>query len=258
MGITVYPAPVPKSPSLEIPAGNVPGKSSVNKFGNNGSLATSATETIWDGSNAYTFPTSASITDIRQATDQLDNRGASIEIQGLDTDWALVTQTVALDATNTTTEVDLTTALRRVFRMKVLDAEPLDADVWVGATGMSASTANGIIQTTNNQTLMAIYTIPAGKTGYMSSYWGTLNKDSGGGNPSVVVKMWEVDNTNGYAPQLKHIKGLDSGATSEFYHLFAPSRKILEKTDVYLNASNLSGTSTADVSAGFDIILVDN
>jgi len=240
---------------LEIAAGRVPGSSAWNKFGNNGDLATSATETVWDGSNAYTFPATADITHLRQAVDQSTMRGETIEIQGLDTDYALTVQEVVLDAANTTTAVALGKALRRVFRMKALSAVVTTQNVELRNVG--GGTTYALIQAGNNQTLMAVFTVPADTNGYMTEYYATLNKDAGGGDPDVVIKMWFRDNANGYAPQIKHVQGLDSGATSHFDHHFNPYYKITEKTDIYLNATNLSGSATADVSAGFDLILED-
>ena len=243
---------------IDAPAGNIAGVSTINKFGQNPTMATSATETVWDGSTLYSFPTSATITHLRQATDEVaTDANATIEIQGLDTNYALTVQTKDLNGADTTTEVELDTPLRRVFRMKVLENISIAAPVWVGATGMAAGTAKGVIQTGNNQTLMAIYTVPAGKTAYITNYYASLNKDSGGGDPDVVVKMWNQDNTNGYAPQIKHLLGLDSDATSKFTHYFDPYYKVTEKTDIYLTCTNLSGSATADVSGGFDLYLVD-
>ena len=142
--------------------------------------------------------------------------------------------------------------------MKVLDASSADQNIWVGATGMAAATAKGIITAGNNQTLMAIYTVPANKTAYITNYYASLNKDSGGGDPDVVIKMWHIDNTNGYAKQIKHVLGIDSDATSQFSHFFDPYYKVTAKTDVYLDCTNLSATATADVSGGFDLYLVDD
>ena len=244
---------------FDVSAGFIDGYSGVNKFGNNATLATSSTETVWDGSTAgtYSFPTTASITHIRSAVDSVITQGVVVEVQGLDTNWDLVVQEITLDGTNSTTEVILTTALRRVFRMKALDDTTLDQDIWVGATGVAAATAKAIITTGNNQTLMAVYTVPAGFTAYMTHYYGSINKDSGGGDPDVVMRLWVQDNDNGYAPQIKHVIGLDEGATSYMQHRFMPYFRVNEKNDIYINCSNLSGTATADVSAGFDLILIE-
>ena len=48
--------------NLDAAAGRIPGVSAVNKFGNNPTLATSTTETVWGGSSLYTFPATADIT----------------------------------------------------------------------------------------------------------------------------------------------------------------------------------------------------
>ena len=183
-------------------------------------------------------------------------RGEIIEVQGLDTNYVLTVQNVTLDAANTTTPVELVTPLRRVFRMKALSAIVTTQNVELRNVG--GGTTYGLITAGDNQTLMAIYTVPAGKTAYIVHYYASLNKDSGGGSPDVVIKMWHKDNANGYAPQIKHIMGLDADATSQFYHKFEPYHKVTEKTDIYLNCTNLSGAATADVSAGFDLVLVDN
>ena len=241
---------------LEVAKGKINKHAPINKFGNNPTLATSSTETIWDGSNIYTFPTTVDITHIRQAVDQAAMQGETIEVQGLDIDYVLTVQTVDLDGSNTTTPVALGTALRRVFRMKVLSSVVTDQDVELRNVGGGITYA--IIMAGNNQTLMAIYTVPAGKTFYMDNYWASLNKDSGGGDPDTVIQMWNKDNATGYAPQLKHKKGLDADGTSAWPHRFKPPLEMTEKVDVYLTVSNLSGSATADVSAGFDGVLVDD
>jgi len=254
MGLSVYTSPAQSDFGLEVAKGNVPGHSPINKFGNNGALATSTTETIWDGSNVYTFPATADITHLRQAVDQVTMRGETIEVQGLDTNYALTVQTAVLDASDSTTAVALTTALRRVFRMKALSSVVTTENVELRNVG--GGTTFALIQAGNNQTLMAVYTVPADMNGYIYNYWASLNKDSGGGDPDVVVKMWHQDNDNGYAPQLKHLRGLDSNASSEFKHIFATPLRVTGKTDIYLTATNLSGSATADVSGGFDLIIV--
>jgi hypothetical protein len=256
MGISVYPPQAVPSYELAVAKGDVIGTSGVNKFGGNPALATSSTETVWDGSSLYTFPGTADITHIRQAVDQVAMRGETIEVQGLDTNWALTVQNVDLNASNTTTAVALTTALRRVFRMKVLSSVVTDQNVELRNVG--GGTTYALITAGNNQTLMAIYTVAANKTAYIQDYWASLNKDSGGGDPDVNIRMWFQDNANSYAPQLKHLRGLDSSGSSEFTHFFKTPLVVTEKTDIYLTAANLSGTATADVSAGFDLLLVDD
>ena len=244
---------------LEIPAGNITGYSSVNKFGENPDIAVNTTEDVWDGGGTYSFPTTATITHIRQATDQVGtDANATIEIQGLDASWNLTTQTADLDGTDTTTEVVLGTALIRVFRMKVLENIVGAADIWVGATGMSVGTANAIIQAGNNQTLMAIYTIPNGKTGYLTNYY-CDNETDGTRHPnSARFKLWIADRDNTYEFQLKHsrsIPELGNGIVQNF----KPYMKITQKSDIKISCTiNGSANEDGHPHAGFDLILVDN
>lgn len=143
--------------------------------------------------------------------------------------------------------------------MKVVDSTSADQNIWVGATGVAAATASGIIQAGNNQTLMAIYTIPANKTAYITNYYATLNKASGGGSTlGALIKLWAIDNANSYVKQIKHIAGVDANANSAYIHDFFPYFKATEKTDIYIDATNQSGSVVGDISAGFDLILVDD
>jgi hypothetical protein len=240
---------------LAIAKGEVAGHTVVNKFGRSTAITTGNTWEVFDGNRAYVYPSSASITHVRAAADSATTQSMVIEVQGLDTNWALVTQNATLDATDSTTEVALSTALRRCFRIKVLDASVADQNIWAGATGVAAATASAIIIAGNNQTLMAIYTVPAGKNAYLTNYYATANP--GGGAPTTFnVSLWAQDNANSYAPQLKHIQGVsaDTDAYGRMQHNFYPFYKFTEKTDIIIKGSP-SGASV-DVSAGFDLIVV--
>ena len=239
---------------LEIAKGNVTGHSSINKFGENNDVAGDTYEDIWDGGGNYPYPTTATITHISQATDQVGtDGGATIEVQGLDTNWALVVQTADLDGTDTTTEVALGTALIRVFRMKVLENIILAADVSAVASG--GATTYATILAGNNQTLMALYTVPAGKSAYMTKYYASFTKSAVRDPAGVGIRLWAADRANSYEFQLKHSIGIQVGSTA-LEHSFAPYQKFTEKTDIRINAIPL--TNAGNISAGFDLILVDN
>lgn len=232
---------------LSVAKGDVPGHSSINKFGRNISVAATSTETIYDWSNLYTFPTTADITHI------YGNIGDTqvIEVQGLDTNYDLVTQNATL---NGTTLVALGTALRRVFRMRVISSTAPSGDVLI--TNAGSSVAYGAIASGSNQTQMAIYTVPAGYTAYMTNYYGSVNKEASK-DPEGVFKLWVRDNANVYVPQIKHTLGVDADGTTSFTHGFEPYFKVTEKSDIWINFSNIAAT-TGDVSAGFDLILVED
>lgn len=236
--------------SIYAPSGSSTDITSVNKFGRNTSVDIATEEEIWDGSAAYSFPATALITSMSQTADQAAMRGATIEIQGLDANWELTVQTKALDATLTTNVVTLDTPLIRVFRMKVLANVVSTSPIRAHNAGETVDYA--IISTGNNQTLMAIYTVPAGKIAYMTKYYVTVNPATNLDPTSNPIKLWARDNENGYERQLKHVVGIISGS---FTHEFNPYQKFSAKTDIYLTATPVG--KAADVSAGFDLVLLN-
>ncbi len=251
-GTTVGGINVMGDPALEIAKGNIPGHSHINKFGRN--VAAANGEEIWDGSAVYVFPATALMTSISQTTDQVAMRGKTIEVQGLDASWDAVTQTATLNASATTTVVTLATPLIRCYRMIITANVKSDQDIRVHNAAESQDYA--IILAGNNQTLMAIYTIPNGKTGYLNNIYATVN--SGGGAPTTLtVEHWKKDNDNNYAEQISHVMGIsaDVDAYGHYHHPFKPPIKYTQKTDVFCRAAS---SDAVDVSAGFDITLVDN
>jgi len=223
----------------------------VNKFGR-GVVTSGSTFEIWDGNAAYVFPATALMTSMSQTTDQVAMRGASIEIQGLDASYDMVTQTKALDASDTTTVVTLATPLIRCFRMKVLADVVGDSNIRVHNAGETQDYA--IITAGNNQSLMAVYTVPNGETAYITNYFSHHNPATGQDPTSNPIIIWARDKDNSYEAQVKNVVGLPNGGG--FQHLFTPFNKFTQKTDIFVTASPVG--KTADVSAGFDLIRVTN
>jgi len=230
--------------------------STVNKFGWNGDVD-AAIEDVWDGGGTYSFLDSAVVLYIESdsTTDTIGGTGAiTIQIQGLDSLWALQLETVTITGT---ADVVTTNKWIRVFRMKVL-------------TAGSNATNNGVIQlydslgtrviaqigASNAQTLMAIYTIPAGYTGYMTSYYSSILKANTSG--AVDYSLWmRPDADDGNTPfNLKHRISSQAAGSSYFQHEFFPYYKIAEKTDIRISA--FGSTTNFEVGSGFDIILVQN
>jgi len=243
----------PLDPSLAIPMGLVAGMSSINKFGENPDIASTTTEEVWDGSAAYSYPATALMTSMSQTADQELMRSKTIELQGLDANWALVTQTKALDATLTTNVVTLDTPMIRVFRMKVLANVVSASPIRCHNAGESQDYA--IIQTGNNQTLMALYTVPADTTAYMTAYYGDAVVTAAKNPKNTEFKVWAADRANTYEFQLKHMVAITE-QSARFQHRFDPYLKFTEKTDIKITARPEDKDVT--VHAGFDLILVDD
>lgn len=250
-----WPLPVAENADFMLRAsmGRIPGISSVNKFGANENSADGVWEEIWDGSVVYTFPVTALMVKLSQTADQAAMRGKTIEVQGLDANWALTIQNVVLDATLTTTPVVLTTPLIRVFRMKVLANVVSNSPIRLHDA--AESTDYAIIGSGNNQTLMAIYTVPVGKTAYMTSYYGDYVRTAVKDPDSVEIYLWAADRAAGYEFQVKHAKGIPKQAPG-FLHEFKPYAKFTEKTDIKLMGK--ADGAVGDIHGGFDLILADN
>jgi len=244
---------------LEAAAGNITGISTVNKFGGGFDAAADTVSDVWDDGTTqpvYPWPTSATITDIKQSVDQAAMRGQTIEVQGLDSNWDLVVQTKALDAANTTTKVTLDTALIRIFRMKVLANVVTDQIVQAMDTGAGVAVF-AVIQAGNNQTLMSLYTVPNGKTAYLTNYYASVTNETQINKTPVgtEIKLWAADRANSYEFQLKHATSLASESDRDPHH-FNPYYKFNQKTDIKITMECIA--EDGHVHSGFDLILKDN
>jgi len=253
--------PITHINGIAISQGKIAGASVIHKFGKAPDFdPADGYVDIWDGADdaginemQYTYSTSAIIDSI-SSSDVTDTQ--VIEVQGLDADFVLTIQQITLQGQ---VRVPLTTNLIRVFRMKNIgttnnagkiycyENTPLSAGVPVITNKVRA-----IMQIGLNQTLMALFTIPAGKTGYLSELFASLagaNKDSVN---NVQLFMREL----GGVFQLKYDASMIALGTSAICKDYIQPLKIVEKTDIELKV-NTDELVTA-ISGGFDIILIDN
>ena len=245
---------------LAIAKGDVTGTSFVHKFGEAPDFDISdGYVPIWDGANdgtvnimEYTFSTTADI-DSLISSDNGDT--VDIEIQGLDSNWALTTQTITLTGQ---TRAALSTSLIRVFRMKNVGSTDLAGIVSCyvnsaapGGVVTDTTKVRALIDDGNNQTLMAIYTIPAGKTGYMRDWYASISRTR---NTLSTVRL--LARTFGGVFQVKHVSSVDNTGTSYIQHIYNEPEVFAEKTDIMIKAN--CSTDQTGVSAGFDIVLIDD
>ena len=246
--------------AFNIAQGNVVGQSTIHKFGRGADIDTGdGFVALWDGAEyaaalkTYTFSTSADID--RISSDSVADT-EPIEITGLDTNWDVVTQTKTLTGQ---TPVALDTSLIRVYRMVNVGTSDLAGSVFcfvnVATTlGVPDTITNtrAMINNGNNQTLMAIYPVPSGKTAYIINWYGALSSAKASSFNNLQMKARPF----GQVFQLKHTSTLSSAGSSHIQHMFNVPQAFPAKTDFMM----LSDSSVNDnaVSAGFDMILVDN
>lgn len=250
---------------LAIAKGEVVGTSFIHKFGNAPDFdQPDGKITVWDGADdgtawenmIYDYSTTAAIDSISS-----NNAGntQTLQILGLDTNWEMISQTKALNGQN---RVALDTPLRRVFRMINIGTVNLAGHVFCFenvalAAGVPSdpSKIRAIIDDGNNQTLMAVFTIPAGYTGYMRDWYASL----AGGSKDSAYEIDLIARPFGQVFQLKHRASIVDTGTSYIQHKYQEPGVYTEKTDIEMRCAALAvGVVGASLSAGFDIVLVEN
>lgn len=248
---------------LSIAKGAVVGTTFIHKFG--AALDFDVGDgfvSIWDGAEdntawenmTYTYSTSADI-DTISSDDNGDTQ--DLEIQGLDTNYDLVTQTITLTGQ---TPASLTTNLIRVFRLKNVNSTDNAGHVfcYVGTDGATngvpdtADDVRAVIHPGNNQTLMAIFTIPNGKTGYMRDWYASTAGAKRDSQHSIKL----LARPFGQVFQLKHLSNISVTGTSYIQHKYDDPEVFSAKTDIEMRAD--TDQDIAGVAAGFDIVLVDD
>ena len=238
---------------LNVAMGKIPGLSTEFKFGR--SVAVGTTESvIWDGGGNYTFLTVAEKMDVvsDDVNDDAVGTGArTIVVFGLDTNFEKIQELVIMDGTNIVTT---NASFIRVFRVLVLTSgtnDPInDANKGnITITGHDSSILQAKILINNGQTLMGIYTVPAGKTAYVTG--ATLSCSQG--KDCLFKAKFRNGPTSEYAFSVKF--SLDLYQNSYFGTFVTPMR-LPEKTDAGWTAQTTVGTIAAVVS--FGMILKDN
>ena len=173
-------------------------------------------------------------------------------MQGLDANWDEVTQTVTL-GTPATQAVTLTTPLIRVYRMKNPTGTAYSGTVQCGVGFTLNSFGNPQLkaQITNGfeQTLMAVYTVPAGKTAYMTKLRASLNRSNNNGACDIVMYA----RSEGGVFRVQHTVSLQTAGSTFAEVEFSPYPEYAEKTDIIVTGQG--SNNNHDVSASFDLIL---
>jgi len=239
---------------MKVAVGMIPGASYIEKFGRNKTVASGTQEPIWDGSGAYSYPTTARIHNIAStdAADDSAGTGArTVSIQGLDGDYNLKTETVIMDGTsNVATKISYT----RIFRMRVETSGSGGTNAGViSATAVTDATVTAQILASTGQTNMALYTIPAGYTGYLLGWYASLLRATG--VTAVGADVDFIERNFGGAWRSKQPTGIQNTGQGHWHYDFEFPLALSEKSDMQVIGTP---TAAADISAGFTILLLKN
>lgn len=212
---------------------------SINKFGYNESVGSSY-EVVSDLGSAH-YPTSAATASIVSAStaDTAAGTGArTVEIQGLDGNYEELTEVVTM---NGTAAVSTTGSFLRIFRMRVVTAGTGETN----AGNITATIGSNVarILAGQGQTLMAIYTVPKGKTAFFMKFQGSISKSQEG---AFQLRARERDGAF-------NVKGLWGTFANTVTYDYPVPLKFEEFTDIEVRSK---GQGTPDMGAIFDLILV--
>jgi len=247
--------------------GLVPGASSKFVYGRNTNVSTGI-EVLWDAGGDYVFYPTEGIEIDCASTDvddtALGTGARTITIEALDDNWDSFTENIAM---NGTTPVVLVSKARRVTKVfsftsgtSLANEGTIFCEATVGGGGVPAG--DGVpssddaaqILPLNGSSLLAGFTVPAGKTGLLinSAYQLGRGDDA---EIALTARFNEglVGNDGSFV-----LVWIGEGYQNSYTFGLATIRTFPEKTDIQMIASQASGGGTIPVTGFFEIFLFDN
>ena len=229
------------------------------KFGFNPDIDNSL-ETIWAQGGLYTYLSSAStlyISSSSTADDAASTGARTATVSGLDANYDEVSVTVDLDGQN---GVQLGSANNwiRVNRIAVDTAGSGGQNAGVLYVGTEASPSSGVptnkyatVAIGDNQTLMAIWTVPAGYTAYLTQLDVTVATEQN--NKYATISTLARPFGGVFNVVDRFVK-----SESSHHQEFSFPLKFTEKTDIEIRGIASSAAADCAVSAALDFIYIAN
>ncbi len=223
---------------LDIARGAISNSKIVHKFGANFDIdQADDPESVWTGGGLYPWASLATAQTIYCLSTSASDT-TTLTLEGLDANYDEISETVTLTGL---TAVTTTNQFLRVFRMTydATNVGNIEARV-TSATG----TVVAQIDAGYAQTLMAVYTVPAGYTGYLVALDATID-----GTKTCQMLMYH--RLTGKPFRIAHVAESDG----HYRYDFTAPLTVPEKTDIDIRIDQVSGND-ARVTANFDIVLI--
>ena len=228
---------------LNVARGKTRGASQIHKFGATPSQSINTTATVWDkGDTLYPWSAFDTAGVLVVAQVGANDNGKTLTVQGLDGDFNVVSEDFTLSSSGTVTG---TQTFKRVYRGFLVDGTN-DGQINVSRGGTQVLR----ILAGAGQTLMAVYTVPAGYTGYL--YHGNCSAQSGA---DATGFMYVRYNTVGTTFRVGHTFEV-SGDGGPYDYKFSFPQELAEKTDIDVRLTTRSNNGR--FTAAFDILLIKN
>ncbi len=246
---------------FEVAKGTIPGHEAVHKFGRNEEIDTGTDpEDVWTYGGVYTYNDTPSIQYI-SSSNALDI-GMEITVEGLDENYEQQSVTVLLNG-QAQTQIGTGELFVRVFRAftsgpiafagNVLIYDDTVVSVTLGVPSPTTS-VKAEIRALDQQTYMALYTVPAGKTAYFMQHSSDIIKTNSSAQNAVLdIRIREF----GGVFRSKQLDGLTTDGSSSFDFVFTLPERIPEKSDILMQIRSVS-TNDMGVSSTFVLILVED
>lgn len=226
---------------LSISRGHIKGVTHIHKFGAVPAMSVNTTGSIWDVSDTL-YPWSAFNTAgvLTIPPVNVADNGNIITVFGLDENYNTISENFTTSSTLTVTGTKLFKRVYRAFDNVTTNAGNID--IQKGGTTVARITAG------KGQTLMSVYTVPAGYTGYLLK--GTMSCQlSGDATGDMFVRYFgQTSFRVGHSFEV-------SGAGGPYTYEFGVPIQIPAKSDIDVRAN--VRTNNARVTAAFDLILIE-
>ena len=206
--------------------------------------------TVWGLNTAYPWSAwTGTGSRLWVGSDNAADVGQTFYIDGLDSNFARINETVTL---NGTTYVQTTKTFYRVNRMYQLTGAANTGNISARVTSSSGTQVYYILAG-NARGKNGIFTIPAGYTAYIL-YGDASSYKNGSGNVSGQVDMYTRTNSTGTMPFMNQFAAVV--ANGQYRNEFNVPLQIPQKTDIDVRF-NPSGNATT-VSVNWEMIMVPN
>jgi hypothetical protein len=230
---------------LEVAQGLISGYTFDHRFGAVPSMSSGTIGTVWDiDDTIYPWDALGSGSIVNIERNNAGDNGITVTVQGLDENYDFASEDIVITGTNQTGS-QLFTRVNRAF-ITGATTNIANIDIEAGAAG---GTTVARISADYGQTQMAVYTIPAGKTGYILHGTATGSSDTDAEGRMMVRYFGTNAFRIGHAFELQ-LRG------GQYDYTFQTPIPIPEKTDIDVRATMRSNNKR--ITAAFDVLLVDN
>ncbi len=242
--------------SFSAQVGINPGISIVRKFGCNPDIDSGTIpETIWPESTLY--PTEASDYPLEVVSSDVSDTAVgagmqTVQVEGLDANFDEQKAIVTLNGTTPVAVPGL--SWRRTFRVFGLTSGGVTNVGTITARIPGPGNTEAVIAPTDGQSLQAVFTIPAGRTGFIFEWNAVFTAATPNAGATVVLRTKE--NLLGTEPvRVRSVIGLRAPGSSQAINKMMVPIKVPEKTDIAVTVTAASPNS--GIASEFGVMMIE-